>query len=1025
MKLPTYSERHDTSLPTVTPQLRSAPAMEQAALRRVSGVMPTDYSGIAKAKAAKWGAITKAVTSIGEAYADAAYKTDMQNAKAAATELSVALNDHWYTTNVIEGKMYDRETDTYPYIELEDKLKTDSEVISERILGKYQLRHNDAKSFFNTNRMSIEGGLNKVVRKYMADKETERGRQADLNVISQAVDISELNRTVAEIRLNGNWLPEKLDSIYLQAADVLNTKGYKSSIDQMSTVEELMDVRVAVRKDKFLSEERREEVLKFINLQAEFILEDHIDVQMRKQPTKSNLDALREENNLERWREYGFGTKTAMRAALDKAFDRAEAILNGSRREESYAKALEEREVRKAKYFNEALALKDMSGWDVQDSDDILNRWARLRNRSHDEWRSKGYNISEDRFVATRQIDAIIKKTIGEATAQLSLKAQADQENEDTRKLASLNATIVDFGIVTDSTTFKDLTTFLEENFDQKTLADLGVNSVEERRELRNKFIVETGKEIELRKRAKAGADEKTRKAWDKKRDKLYASALEEYEKTYGTVYTYGNVLAFQNKLANSSLEELNLDTEKQKADMEAYVLGRLGAKASRVEQDATEKARAAKLDAKLKRIEQGNIVPADRKWLNELFITQIADLNLNTVDGMMDAAERAKAFKRRYSEHFPSLMSGRINAIVHGDMQDKDAIAKIALAVKAYRTIDTLKAPDGLTDFHALIEAHQGGSAEDIAALWQKQQSGTNTKWLSDAKALWDNESTQGELVKKFRDIAKSKWGLDIDDDDMVGKEVLTAYLGTQFKTYYKGAEEPALHAAVDALMKTYGYAVGPDGGQSLEFKSPYAHYSHLGRPGAGNAWIDNAVREHLNTIAVQTGRLYDREQVQLVYQGDKGSTTHPEYYLVVIDEDDKYGNAGKFLLDPKGNNYTISFDDAVPSNEERDRRLHEVGEGARAFDSLKSVAGGYLPIYVIHNEKLPTAPIREREASFAAGVKTWNQLAERYKQHDHFLSLSEEEQQAKLIQLETQKGYFMKYLESKGFVGPNGTDD
>ncbi len=1023
MKLPTYSERHDTSLPTVTPQLRSAPAMEQAALRRVSGVMPTDYSGIAKAKAAKWGAITKAVTSIGEAYADAAYKTDMQNAKAAATELSVALNDHWYTTNVIEGKMYDAETDTYPYIELENKLKTDSEVIAERILGKYQLRHSDAKSFFNTNRMSIEGGLNKVVRKYMADKETERGRQADLNVISQAVDITELNRTVAEIRLNGNWLPEKLDSIYLEAADVLNTKGYRTAIDQMSTVDQLMDVRVAVSKDKFLSEARREEVLKFIDLQAEFIFEDHVVNQMRKEPTKSNLDALREENDVARWRERGFGTMTSMRAAKERVLTKAEAILDDARREESYAKVLEEREVKKAKLFNVSLALRDMSGWNVEDANDILNTQARLKNRSFDEWRSKGYNISEDKHVARRQVDDIISMTIGEARAQLSLKAQADQENEDTRKEASLNATARDFGTISDSTTFKDLTTFLTEKFDRKTLAELGVNSIEERRELRNKFIVEAGKEIELRKRAKAGADEKARKAWDKKRDELYGSALKDYEKTYGTVYTYGNVLAFQNKLANSSLKELGLKTEKEKADMQAYVLGRLGAKASRVEQDAAEKARVAKLEAKLKRIEQGNIVPSDRKWINELFITQVADLNLNTPEGMLEAAERAQAFKRKYSEHFPSLMSGRINAIVHGDMQDKDAIAKIALAVEAYRTIDTLKAPDGLTDFHALIESNQGGDATEIAALWQKQQSRTNPKWLSDAKALWDNDSTQDELVKKFRDIAKSKWGLDIGEKDMVGKEVLTAYLGKQFQTYYKGAEEPALHAAVDALMKTYGYAVGPDGGQSLEFKSPYAHYSHLGRPGAGNAWIDNAVREHLTTIASKSGRLYDRTQVQLVYQGDKGSTTHPEYYLVVIDEDDPH--VGEFLQTSQGEPYVISFDDAVPSNEERDRRLHEVSEGARAFDSLKSVAGAYLGIYVIHDEKLPTAPMREREASFAAGVKTWNQLAERYKQHDHFLSLSEEEQQAKLMQLETQKGYFMKYLESKGFVGPNGTDD
>jgi hypothetical protein len=1014
MKLPTYSERHDTSLPTVRPQLRSAPALEQAALRRVSGVMPTDYSGIARAKAAKWGSITKAVTSIGEAYADAAYKTDMQNAKAAATELSVALNDNWYTTNVIEGKMYDPETDTFPYIGLEEKLKTDSEVITERILGKYKLRHNDAKSYFANYRTSIEGGLNKDVRKYMADKETERGRDADKNRLFMARSPQEF-RDITESALgSGNWNPDEWNTLVLQKANTLNGEKHKQAIEQMSSPELLASYRRSVLGDRTLTGDMRTSVLNDINKQAEYLLTQSIKETMLLNPTHSRIGKIRNEYDVSKFEAFGFSSERQMDLAKQQGLAFARALLNEKVAKENFSRLQANVADEKRRLSNASLAVTHGGTFNVELADDINREVIRLERLTLEQFNEQhGYNVKNE-----HEKDKIIKFL--RADWQKTMADDLAGKNE--RQRIMLDTSLLQekslFGTVTEQTTWDKLTEHVSTLRD-KELDVLGLETEKQRQELITKFVVQQGREIELFNRAKAERDGISKDQYEKDKKAKYGEFLKQFNKKYGTTPTYANILEFQGALGEIPAEEMNL-TELEKGEMMSWLLGNRSAVASRVERDLAAKKDAAELAELRERMNQGLITPADRSHLNDMFMSGVTNsenpIDINTPDGFMEAAELARQFKNKYQQHFPSLMTSRITAMVYGDMNAPDAIDKVALAVEAYRRIDSLKAPEGLKGFASLIMGNQGLSAQEIAA-WKKENDDMNPRWKSDAKTIWEtgNKKVNDDLISQFSDIVKVKWGLDLEKTDMVGKEVLTTFLGREFQKYYKGSEGAALHAVADTLMKQYGFQVSGEGEHVIEFNSPYARYTHLGSPGAGNAWIDDYVRQNLKGVAEKGHGDFQRNEVALIYQGDNGSG-HPEYYMQVI-------ATSEFVQKEPGHPYVISFEDAKPSNKDRDMRVDSVRKGAQAWDALKDLAGSWTGINQnLAKAKTPADSTEDREQSFANAMKNWDILVERYQGMDEFESLDEFGQAAALQRLKESEGHFIAFLEARGFIATHG---
>jgi len=226
-------------MPTQRAVLRDAPAMRRPAIRRVSGNMPTDYSYIARAADRKWGAIASAVNKSVNIYADAVVKADIQAAKAASQEYQNALAGEWYGQNVLNGKTYDPETNTYPYLELEDKYKTDSEDIAERILDKYQLRTQAGKNQFGLYRTGIDGRVNEEIGKFVLDKENERAGDAIKQRLENANSVEVVDEIYQDLIDSGRSTPE---AAALQVDPYRTNIEFKSTRDSILKTESLGDI---------------------------------------------------------------------------------------------------------------------------------------------------------------------------------------------------------------------------------------------------------------------------------------------------------------------------------------------------------------------------------------------------------------------------------------------------------------------------------------------------------------------------------------------------------------------------------------------------------------------------------------------------------------------------------------------------------------------------------------------------------------------------------------------------------------
>lgn len=201
--------------------------------------MPTDYSYIAKAADRKWGAIASAVNKSVNIYADAVVKADIQAAKAASQEYQNALAGEWYGQNVLNGKTYDPETNTYPYLELEDKYKTDSEEIAERILDKYQLRTQAGKNQFGLYRTGIDGRVNEEIGKFVLDKENERAGDAIKQRLENATDIGTIDEIYQDLIDSGRATPE---GAALQVDPYRAKIEFQNTRDSILRTEDLEDI---------------------------------------------------------------------------------------------------------------------------------------------------------------------------------------------------------------------------------------------------------------------------------------------------------------------------------------------------------------------------------------------------------------------------------------------------------------------------------------------------------------------------------------------------------------------------------------------------------------------------------------------------------------------------------------------------------------------------------------------------------------------------------------------------------------
>lgn len=176
MKLPTYSERHDTRMPTQRAVLRDAPAMRRPAIRRVSGNMPTDYSYIARAADRKWGAIANTSNKIAQSIVSMQISQDQTAADLAASryrdEMSQWSIDQAATLHEF-NEFGDRNYET-----LEERFKEKSQELKEA-LGA-DIKYNDNKVRYS---LSVDGVNRTVSTAIMGDvlnARTEKAR-ADLN----------------------------------------------------------------------------------------------------------------------------------------------------------------------------------------------------------------------------------------------------------------------------------------------------------------------------------------------------------------------------------------------------------------------------------------------------------------------------------------------------------------------------------------------------------------------------------------------------------------------------------------------------------------------------------------------------------------------------------------------------------------------------------------------------------------------------------------------------------------------------
>jgi len=1014
MKLPTYSERHDTSLPTVTPQLRSAPAMEQAALRRVSGVMPTDYSGIAKAKAAKWGAITKAVTSIGEAYAEAAYKTDMQNSDAAAAEYKDAMSRDWWMSEVVEASPFDPATGEYTHRGLEERFQEASQATKDEILSRYQLRHRDALSRFSLNQQGVDSTVRSAVQKYQADKETEIGRDSVRVRLLRAVkpeDIPEIKTVAVGL---GFFTPEAFDIEAFPHYERILSHEYDKKIEMAGTPEEINLLRESIHLDGRLSPQSRESHEATLRDRAIHLLFEDADYQW--DGTDVGLEKLAstvgryDTDDYKRW---GFASASDMRKAKADIIGQLQVQLNRRVAAENRATVAAKKKETEDRLYSLGLISKNNTESDFTKTDQVrayMIEQRALTDEELKEQRGWKFTTQPQREELLQQLEATLKQRLLEQQ-RITKERQEDQQNVALEK--SLDA----FGDDLTGKTFADLEGHLNA-MRNATPEELGVETQKEKLLLINQTRMEIGRRMDLRNTALRESKTISKEADEKRKEEAYEKFLKQFNKEYPDT-TYDSVNQFQKYMQDASLKELGLNTETEREEAMAWLLGRKQAQAARVEASIRRAEETALLTQQQERLNRGIVFKSDHPVLEDMFLVGVSGIDISTPAGFMEWAKKAKAHMRRYQNHIPRQMLSQISALTYGNLEQDGAIERVALAVEALRTLDPVKSPEGLADFLALVKGNEEQDALTIAAQWQKQQSGSSALWAKQGTASWD--SLKDEHTEKFLEALKTSWGLDLAADDVVGTEVVTSILEQSFKKFYKGSDGAAIHQAVDHFQKNWGYSVGEDGQMTLAYRSPYAWYTDSPLPSSMSRWIDNEKREAIQEIARESGAEIHAHEIRMVFSHMDEETNEPRYYFVAPD--------GTYLTKTVGDReevYLMSFTGDKPEIAQQEEFASSSRKGQVAWEGLRKLTASNINLFSkahklytqLPDDTTPADSKAVRQARFAEAVRAWKALEGAYLEDPAV----QENIESIRASMEVSFGHFIDFLLSKGFERSHG---
>ena len=239
MKLPTYSERHDTRLPTARAVTRGAPAMLRAAQRRVSGNMPTDYSYIERAASRKYGAIARAANSITNAVVDMQVKQDKTAADLAASKYRDEMSQ-WSIDSAGTLQEFD-EFGKKNYESLEDRFKEKSEELK-KSLGE-EIKFNDNKARYSLQIDGVNRAINESVMANVLNARTEKARADATEDLLRSKDLPQAMSKIDAMVENGLMNPTKAVEEKYKQEIFWRKRGYTETIAGLNTAAEFSEMR--------------------------------------------------------------------------------------------------------------------------------------------------------------------------------------------------------------------------------------------------------------------------------------------------------------------------------------------------------------------------------------------------------------------------------------------------------------------------------------------------------------------------------------------------------------------------------------------------------------------------------------------------------------------------------------------------------------------------------------------------------------------------------------------------------------
>jgi len=201
--------------------------MERASLRRVSGVMPTDYSYIERAAAKKWGAIANAADSITNSIAKMELSQDRTAADLAASkyrdEMSQWSIDQAATLNQLD-EFGDRNYET-----LEDRFKDKSESLKES-LGE-GIKYNANKARYSLSVDGVNRTVNEAVMGDVLNARTEKARADWVDNLHRSPTLEERHRLIDEGVAQGLVKESDAVSMKHEAEFFFRKQGLYKTID--------------------------------------------------------------------------------------------------------------------------------------------------------------------------------------------------------------------------------------------------------------------------------------------------------------------------------------------------------------------------------------------------------------------------------------------------------------------------------------------------------------------------------------------------------------------------------------------------------------------------------------------------------------------------------------------------------------------------------------------------------------------------------------------------------------------------